>query len=75
MMSSRLLILWSCGAALVALLAILGTAYGSTPVPFGDVVRLLLGQVWPPLAQDIPGTIARIVQGGRSTFYCPTCQR
>ena len=21
------------------------------------------------------GTIARIVQGGRSTFYCPTCQR
>jgi formamidopyrimidine-DNA glycosylase len=22
-----------------------------------------------------PGTIRRIVQGGRSTFYCPTCQR
>jgi formamidopyrimidine-DNA glycosylase len=21
------------------------------------------------------GTIARIVQGGRSTFYCPVCQR
>ena len=21
------------------------------------------------------GTIARIVQGGRSTFYCPACQK
>jgi formamidopyrimidine-DNA glycosylase len=21
------------------------------------------------------GTVRRIVQGGRSTFYCPTCQR
>ncbi|MEL7229621.1 MAG: bifunctional DNA-formamidopyrimidine glycosylase/DNA-(apurinic or apyrimidinic site) lyase [Pseudomonadota bacterium] len=24
---------------------------------------------------DCPGTIKRIVQSGRSTFYCPTCQR
>ena len=24
---------------------------------------------------DCHGTIARIVQSGRSTFYCPTCQR
>lgn len=24
---------------------------------------------------DCSGTIARIVQSGRSTFYCPTCQR
>jgi len=22
-----------------------------------------------------PGTVKRIVQGGRSTFYCPSCQR
>ncbi|MBL7471126.1 DNA-formamidopyrimidine glycosylase, partial [Escherichia coli] len=21
------------------------------------------------------GTVARIVQGGRSTFYCPVCQK
>lgn len=25
--------------------------------------------------RDCSGTIARIVQGGRSTFYCPVCQR
>ena len=25
--------------------------------------------------EDCTGTIRRIVQGGRSTFYCPTCQR
>ncbi|OSP54734.1 bifunctional DNA-formamidopyrimidine glycosylase/DNA-(apurinic or apyrimidinic site) lyase [Pseudoruegeria sp. SK021] len=24
---------------------------------------------------DCPGTITRIVQSGRSSFYCPTCQR
>jgi formamidopyrimidine-DNA glycosylase len=22
-----------------------------------------------------PGTVKRIVQGGRSTFFCPTCQK
>jgi formamidopyrimidine-DNA glycosylase len=25
--------------------------------------------------QGCGGTVRRIVQGGRSTFYCPTCQR
>jgi len=25
--------------------------------------------------RDCGGTVRRIVQGGRSTFYCPTCQR
>jgi len=25
--------------------------------------------------KDCGGTVRRIVQGGRSTFYCPTCQR
>jgi len=29
----------------------------------------------PCLTPDCTGTIARIVQSGRSTFYCPTCQR
>jgi formamidopyrimidine-DNA glycosylase len=24
---------------------------------------------------DCAGTIKRIVQGGRSTFYCPSCQK
>jgi formamidopyrimidine-DNA glycosylase len=27
------------------------------------------------LTRGCPGTIKRIVQGGRSTFYCPKCQR
>ena len=25
--------------------------------------------------QACQGTVKRIVQGGRSTFYCPSCQR
>lgn len=25
--------------------------------------------------EDCPGTVKRIVQGGRSTFFCPSCQR
>ncbi len=29
----------------------------------------------PCLREGCAGTIARIVQSGRSTFYCPTCQR
>jgi formamidopyrimidine-DNA glycosylase len=29
----------------------------------------------PCLRKGCGGTIRRIVQGGRSTFYCPTCQR
>lgn len=28
-----------------------------------------------PCRRDCPGTVRRIAQGGRSTFYCPTCQR
>lgn len=28
-----------------------------------------------PCRRDCPGTVKRIVQGGRSTFFCPTCQR
>ena len=29
----------------------------------------------PCLGEDCSGVVRRIVQGGRSTFYCPTCQR
>ncbi|MEX0351182.1 MAG: bifunctional DNA-formamidopyrimidine glycosylase/DNA-(apurinic or apyrimidinic site) lyase [Paracoccaceae bacterium] len=29
----------------------------------------------PCRTQDCPGVIARIVQSGRSSFYCPACQR
>jgi formamidopyrimidine-DNA glycosylase len=29
----------------------------------------------PCQTSDCGGTIARIVQSGRSTFYCPKCQR
>ena len=29
----------------------------------------------PCLRRTCDGTIKRIVQGGRSTFYCPRCQK
>ena len=29
----------------------------------------------PCLADGCPGVVKRLVQGGRSTFYCPSCQR
>jgi formamidopyrimidine-DNA glycosylase len=29
----------------------------------------------PCLAKGCGGSVRRIVQGGRSTFYCPNCQR
>ena len=29
----------------------------------------------PCLAEGCTGVVKRIVQGGRSTFYCPSCQR
>ncbi|WP_102106502.1 bifunctional DNA-formamidopyrimidine glycosylase/DNA-(apurinic or apyrimidinic site) lyase [Oceaniglobus roseus] len=29
----------------------------------------------PCVTPDCPGTVARIVQSGRSTFHCPVCQR
>jgi formamidopyrimidine-DNA glycosylase len=29
----------------------------------------------PCLRADCGGTVRRIVQSGRSTFYCPACQR
>jgi len=28
----------------------------------------------PCLTPDCRGTVARITQGGRSTFFCPRCQ-
>jgi formamidopyrimidine-DNA glycosylase len=29
----------------------------------------------PCLGADCTGVVRRVVQGGRSTFWCPTCQR
>ena len=29
----------------------------------------------PCRGDDCAGLVARIVQGGRSTFYCPSCQK
>jgi len=33
------------------------------------------GREGEPCGADCAGTVKRIVQGGRSTFYCPSCQR
>ena len=33
------------------------------------------GREGEPCRDDCGGTVKRIVQGGRSTFYCPSCQR
>jgi formamidopyrimidine-DNA glycosylase len=29
----------------------------------------------PCAGEDCPGVVKRIVQGGRSTFFCPSCQK
>ncbi len=57
----RLALVWTAGAALVALLAVLGTAYGSTPLPFGSVLRVLLSPLVPGLDAGIPAPLHRIV--------------
>ena len=33
------------------------------------------GREGEPCGDGCAGTVKRIVQGGRSTFYCPSCQR
>lgn len=33
------------------------------------------GREGEPCRDDCPGKVRRIVQGGRSTFFCPSCQR
>jgi formamidopyrimidine-DNA glycosylase len=33
------------------------------------------GREGEPCRRDCPGTVKRFVQGGRSTFHCPACQR
>ncbi|HEU0162752.1 MAG TPA: bifunctional DNA-formamidopyrimidine glycosylase/DNA-(apurinic or apyrimidinic site) lyase [Rhizomicrobium sp.] len=35
---------------------------------------LVYGREGKPCKRDCPGTVKRIVQAGRSTFYCPKCQ-
>ncbi|QEE37178.1 bifunctional DNA-formamidopyrimidine glycosylase/DNA-(apurinic or apyrimidinic site) lyase [Octadecabacter sp. SW4] len=42
---------------------------------FQHVFRVYDREGDPCSAPDCAGTITRIVQGGRSTFYCPQCQR
>ena len=52
-----------CGisVALIALLLLLGTAYGATALPPGAVLRALLSPLAPSLAQGLPPTLVRIV--------------
>ena len=48
---------------------------GNNVVAASLFARIRVGEGEPCLRQGCPGTIRRITQGGRSTYYCPVCQR
>ena len=60
-MTNRTLILWAAGGVLIIGLALLGTAYGATPLPFGSVTRVLLAWASPGLDADVSAPIRRII--------------
>jgi formamidopyrimidine-DNA glycosylase len=45
-----------------------------SPGAFQDAFRVYDRHGEPCLTPGCGGTVARLVQGGRSTFYCPSCQ-
>jgi iron complex transport system permease protein len=53
--------LWGGGAALLLGLALLGIAYGATPLRLEAVLHALAGSLWPALGADVPGPVGRIV--------------
>lgn len=46
---------------LIGALAVLGTAYGATPLPFGSVTRVLLAWAAPGLDAGVPAPVHRII--------------
>lgn len=57
---ARAPLVWAASLALIALLALLGTAFGATPLPFGAVMRVLFGGT-PGLDGDVAAPVRRIV--------------
>lgn len=60
-MRRPLFLLWLAGLALVGVMALLGTAFGTTPLPFGAVMRVLFAWAAPGLDAGLPGSLHRIV--------------
>lgn len=59
--AGRLVAVCAAGAALVLVLAVMGIAWGATPLPFGSVLRVLLGPLAPGLDAGIGAPLHRIV--------------
>ena len=60
-MNRRVVALCCASVVLIGVLAVLGTAYGATPLPFGSVVRVLFAWVDPSLDVGVPAPVRRII--------------
>ena len=60
-MTPRLGLVWAVAVALIVALALLGVAFGATPLPLGAVGRVLGSLVVPGLDAGVPGPVHRIV--------------
>ena len=60
-MTRRAVALCAASIVLIGVLAVLGTAYGATPLPFGSVVRVLLAWMAPGLDAGVPAPVRRII--------------
>ena len=60
-MNRQVVALCFASIVLIAVLAVLGTAYGATPLPFGSVVRVLFAWLEPGLDAGVPIPVRRII--------------
>ncbi len=60
-MNRRVVALCCASVVLIGVLAVLGTAYGATPLPFNSVVRVLFAWMNPGLDAAVPAPVRRII--------------
>ena len=60
-MNRKVVALCCASVGLIGVLAVLGTAYGATPLPFGSVVRVLFAWIDPGLDAAVPAPVRRII--------------
>ena len=60
-MNRKVVALCCASVVLIGILAVLGTAYGATPLPFGSVARVLFAWVDPSLDAGVPAPVRRII--------------
>ena len=60
-MNRKVVALCCASVVLIGGLAVLGTAYGATPLPFGSVARVLLAWIDPGLDAGVPAPVRRII--------------